>query len=63
MGSFSGVLHKTEWWRLDVELSSEVLQVLLPSPLVKDAEDTAGPPAVPQGPGAQSCEQRSQTPE
>lgn len=42
---------------LDVELSPEVLEALLPAPLVEDAEDAAGTLTVLQSPRAQRCEE------
>lgn len=59
--SSSGVplVRRTDYdgGRLDVELLSEVFDALLPSSLVEDAEDAAGPPPVLQSPGPQGREQ------
>lgn len=59
--TFSGapLVGSTEYDRrwLYVELLSEVLEALLPSSLVEDAEDTAGLPTVLQSPGTQGGEQ------
>lgn len=51
--------YKRGW--VNVELLPEILEVLLPPPLVKDAEDAPRPPSILKGPGPQRREEALQT--